>query len=77
MELIPSAYISVSCSWVPRKELSLGTFQRRLLFLFTHLRTMHVTETSEKQSQTEQPETTTPRNRAGNRSWRSRCSLLE
>jgi hypothetical protein len=53
---------------VPRKGVVARTFQRRLLFLFTHLRTMHVTETAEKQSQPEQPESTTPTKQSSRKS---------
>ena len=37
-------------------------------FLFTHLRSMHVTSTSETQSQTEQPESTAPSKRSSRKS---------
>ena len=48
--------ISGSSSWVPRKGAVATDDPATAPFLFTHLRLMHVTQTSEKQSQTEQPE---------------------
>ena len=38
------------------------------LFLFTHLRSMHVTKTSETHSQTEQPKSTAPSSRSSRKS---------
>ena len=53
---------------MPRKGAVARTIQRRLPFLFTHLRSMHVTKTSETQSQTEQPESTAPSRRSSRKS---------
>lgn len=60
--------ISVSSSWVPRKGAVATTTQRGLLFLFTHLRLMHVTQTSEEQSQAGQPESTAPTKKSSRKS---------
>ena len=60
--------ISDSSSWVPRKGAVATTTQRGLLFLFTHLRLMHVTQTSEEQSQAGQPETTAPTKKSSRKS---------
>src|SRR5262249_12051149 len=51
-----------------RKGAVARTIQRRLPFLFTHLRSMHVTKTSETQSQTEQLESAAPSKRSSRKS---------
>ena len=53
---------------MPRKGAVARTIQRRLPFLFTHLRSVHMTERSETQGQTEQPESTAPSGRSSRKS---------
>jgi uncharacterized coiled-coil protein SlyX len=63
--------ISGSSSWVPRKGAVARDDPATAPFLFTHLRLVHVTQTSEKQSQTEQRkqlESTTPSKKSSRKS---------
>ena len=60
--------ISGSSSWVPRKGAVARDDPATAPFLFTHLRLMHVTQTSEKQSQTEQLESPAPSKKSSRKS---------
>jgi hypothetical protein len=53
---------------VPRKGAVARDDPATAPFLFTHLRLMHVTQTSEKQSQTEQPESPAPSRKSSRKS---------
>ena len=68
-ELISSSHNLGQLRWVPRKGAVARTIQRRLRFFwFTHLRSIHVTNTSETQGQNEQPESTAPSRRSSRKS---------
>ena len=60
--------ISVSSSWVLRKGAVARDDPAVAPFLFTHLRLMHVTQTSENQSQADQPESTAPTKKSSRKS---------